>query len=52
VGDEVKKDEILLYLSIGKSFREVKSDRDGTVKSILVKSGDKIRKGDPLVEFN
>jgi pyruvate carboxylase subunit B len=52
VGDEVKKGEILMYLMIGKTFREILSDRDGTVRHILVKSGDKIRKGDPLIEFS
>ncbi|MRR24381.1 acetyl-CoA carboxylase biotin carboxyl carrier protein subunit, partial [bacterium] len=52
VGDEVKKGRILLYLMVGKSFREVRADRDGTIKNILVKSGDKIRKGDPLIEFS
>jgi len=52
VGENVKKGEILMYLMIGKTIREVVSDRDGTVKRILVKSGDKIRKGDPLIEFS
>ena len=52
VGETVKKGEILMYIMIGKSIREVVSDRDGTVKHILVKSGDKIAKGDPLIEFS
>jgi len=51
-GDEVKKGEILMYLMIGKTFREVQADRDGTIRHILVKSGDKIRKGDPLIEYS
>jgi hypothetical protein len=34
---ERKKGEILMYLMIGKTIREVVSDRDGTVKHILVK---------------
>ncbi len=50
-GEEVKKDEILMYLTIGKSIREVRSDRDGVVSRILVKSGDKVKKGDPLIEY-
>jgi biotin carboxyl carrier protein len=52
VGEAVKKGEILMYIMIGKTIREVVSDRDGTVKHILVKSGDKISKGDPLIEFS
>jgi pyruvate carboxylase subunit B len=51
VGEEVKKGEIVMYIMINRTFREVSSDRDGKIKKILVKSGDKVRKGDPLVEF-
>jgi len=50
-GDEVKKGEIIMYLMIGKSITDVRSDRDGVVSKILVRSGDKVKKGDPLVEF-
>lgn len=52
VGDKVKKGEILMYMIIGKSITDVVSDRDGVIISILVKSGDKITKGDPLIEFS
>ena len=52
VGEKVKKGEILMYIMIGKTIREVVSDREGTVKKILVRSGDKINKGDPLIEFS
>ena len=41
-----------MYIMIGKTIREVLSDREGVIKNILVKSGDKISKGDPLVEFS
>ncbi len=50
-GDEVKKGEIIMYLMIGKSVSDVRSDRDGVVNRILVRSGDKVSKGDPLLEF-
>lgn len=50
-GEEVKKGEIVMYLTIGKSIREVCSDRDGVVNRIMVKSGDKVSKGDPLIEY-
>jgi pyruvate carboxylase subunit B len=52
VGETVKKGEILMYIMIGKTIREVLSDREGVIKNILVKSGDRISKGDPLVEFS
>ncbi|HWR74300.1 MAG TPA: acetyl-CoA carboxylase biotin carboxyl carrier protein subunit, partial [Bacteroidales bacterium] len=50
-GEEVKKGEILMYIMINRTFSAVESDRDGKIKKVLVKSGDKVRKGDPLVEF-
>lgn len=51
-GEQIRKGEILMYIMIGKTIREVTSDRDGIIKNVLVKSGDKIRKGDPLIEFS
>lgn len=52
VGEKVRKGEILMYIMIGKTIREVVSDREGIIKKILVRSGDKISKGDPLIEFS
>ena len=52
VGEKVKKGEILMYIMIGKTIREVVSDREGIIKKILVRSGDRISKGDPLIEFS
>jgi len=51
-GDKVRKGEIVMYIMIGKTISEVVSDRTGTVKKILVRSGDKVSKGDPLIEFS
>ncbi|MCK7530452.1 MAG: acetyl-CoA carboxylase biotin carboxyl carrier protein subunit [Marinilabiliales bacterium] len=48
---EVRKGEIIMYIMIGRTFREVRADRDGVIKKILVKRGEKVSKGDPLVEF-
>jgi pyruvate carboxylase subunit B len=50
-GEEVKKGEILMYIMINRTFSAVESDRDGKIKKVLVKSGDKVKKGDPLIEF-
>ena len=51
VGEEVKKGDILMYIMINRTFSAVESDRDGKIKKVMVKSGDKVKKGDPLVEF-
>ncbi|HZM13729.1 MAG TPA: biotin/lipoyl-containing protein [Bacteroidales bacterium] len=51
VGEEVKKGDILMYIMINRTFSAVESDRDGKIKKVIVKSGDKVKKGDPLVEF-
>jgi len=51
VGDKIRKGQILLYLIIGKSYRAVLSDREGTIRNILFKNGEKVQKGDPLLEF-
>ena len=40
-----------MYIMIGRTFREVRADRDGVIKKILVNRGEKVSKGDPLVEF-
>ncbi|MCP5463947.1 MAG: 2-oxo acid dehydrogenase subunit E2 [Deltaproteobacteria bacterium] len=45
VGDAVKKDQTLLELETDKAVVEVPSDRDGTVKEILIKEGDKVSVG-------
>jgi pyruvate carboxylase subunit B len=51
VGEEVRKGEILMYVMVNRTFTAVTSDRDGKIKRVIVKSGDKVKKGDPLVEF-
>ncbi len=50
-GTEVKKGEILFYIMVNRSFFEVRSDRDGSIRKILFRNGQKIKKGDSLVEF-
>lgn len=50
-GEPVTKGETLFYLMINRTYCEVVSDRDGKVRKMLVKRGDKVRKGDPLIEF-
>ncbi len=50
-GQHVKNGEILFYINMGRTYKEVASDRDGIIKKVIVKRGDKIKKGDPVIEF-
>ena len=50
-GQHVKKGEILFYININRMYKEVVSDRDGRIKNVIVKRGDKLKKGDPVLEF-
>ena len=50
-GKVVKKGQRLFYIEAGRSYVEVLSDRDGTVRNILCKHGDFITKGTPIIEF-
>jgi pyruvate carboxylase subunit B len=50
-GKMVKKGQRLFYIEAGRSYVEVLSDRDGTIRNILCKHGDFITKGTPIIEF-
>lgn len=50
-GQHVKKGDILFYINTDKTYSQVAADRDGTIKNIIVKRGAKIKKGDPVIEF-
>lgn len=50
-GVNVTKGEILFYIMINKTYMEVVSDRDGKVRKMMVKRGEKVSKGDPVIEF-
>jgi biotin carboxyl carrier protein len=52
VGDEVKKGDNLFILEAMKMENIIKSPADVTVKAIKMKSGDKVEKGQVLLEFN
>lgn len=51
VGERVKVGQGLLILEAMKMENEIKSGRDGTVKSIHVKPGNPVEKGGLLLEF-
>ncbi len=49
VGSQVKKNDVLLILEAMKMENEIVAPKDGTVAQILVKSGDSVNSGDPMV---
>lgn len=50
-GDKVKAEEPLISLESDKATMEVPSPRDGVVKSVVVKVGDKVSEGAVIVQF-
>jgi pyruvate carboxylase subunit B len=50
-GKEVSKGEIVMYILSGRTFSEVVSDRDAVINRLVIRNGDKVSKGDPLIEF-
>ncbi|MBR0827792.1 dihydrolipoyllysine-residue acetyltransferase [Bradyrhizobium manausense] len=50
-GDKVKAEDPLVALESDKATMEVPSPRDGVVKSVVVKVGDKVSEGGVIVQF-
>jgi pyruvate dehydrogenase E2 component (dihydrolipoamide acetyltransferase) len=50
-GDKVKAEDPLVSLESDKATMEVPSPRDGVVKSVVVKIGDKVSEGAVIVQF-
>ena len=51
-GQKIKKGDTICLIEAMKTFNEIKSDKDGVVKSILVKNGEAIEFGQPLFEIS
>ena len=51
-GQKVKKGDTICLIEAMKTFNEIKSDKDGVVKSILVKNGEAVEFGQPLFEIS
>ncbi len=51
VGKAVKKGETLMILEAMKMLNRIKAPQDGTVKAIGVASGEKVTKGQVLIEI-
>ena len=50
-GQKIKKGETLCLIEAMKTFNEIKSDRDCTIKTIMVKNGEAVEFGQPLFEI-
>jgi len=50
-GDEIKVDDSLIVLETDKATMEVPSSHAGKVESLLVKVGDKVSQGDPILSL-
>mgnify|MGYP000206058402 CR=1 FL=1 len=51
-GQKIKKDETICLIEAMKTFNEIKSDRDCTIKTIMVKNGEAVEFGQPLFEIS
>ena len=51
-GQKVKKGDIICLIEAMKTFNEIKSDKDGLIKDILVKNGEAVEFGQPLFEIS
>ena len=51
-GQKIKKGDTICLIEAMKTFNEIKSDKDGAVKSILVKNGEAVEFGQPLFEIS
>ena len=49
---KIKKGDTICLIEAMKTFNEIKSDKDGVVKSILVKNGEAVEFGQPLFEIS
>ncbi len=51
-GQKIKIGDTICLIEAMKTFNEIKSDKDGVVKSILVKNGEAVEFGQPLFEIS
>ena len=51
-GQKVKKGDTICLIEAMKTFNEIKSDKDGLIKGILVNNGEAVEFGQPLFEIS
>jgi len=49
IGDTIKAGDTLCIIEAMKLLNEIESDRDGTVKAILIENGQPVEYGEPLM---
>ena len=52
IGQHVKAGDTLLLIEAMKTFNEIKSDRDCTIKTVMVNNGEAVEFGQPLFEIS
>jgi|TARA_B110000093_G_C12907165_1_gene383026 acetyl-CoA carboxylase biotin carboxyl carrier protein len=50
-GQKIKKGTTICLIEAMKTFNEIKSDKDGIISNILIKSGEPVEFGQPLIEL-
>ena len=50
-GQKIKKGDTICLIEAMKTFNEIKSDRDCSIKAVLVKNGEAVEFGQPLFEI-
>ncbi len=51
-GQKIKKGDTICLIEAMKTFNEIKSDRDCTIKTVLVKNGEAVEFDQPLFEIS
>ena len=50
-GQKIKKGDAICLIEAMKTFNEIKSDKDCTIKSVMIKNGEAVEFGQPLFEI-
>ena len=50
-GQKIKKGDTICLIEAMKTFNEIKSDKDCTIKNVMVKNGEAVEFGQPLFEI-
>ena len=51
-GQKIKQGDTICLIEAMKTFNEIKSDRDCTIKTVMVKNGEAVEFGQPLFEIS
>ena len=51
-GQKIKKGDTICLIEAMKTFNEIKSDKDCTIKAVMVKNGEAVEFGQPLFEIS